>query len=91
MRTMLLACALIGFSAAAVAKDPPAPVEDKLICKRQYDADTGSHFAAPKKVCLRKSEWRQIEEGAENSLRRLREQGGACPKCLNTGSGGGPG
>ncbi|HYU94832.1 MAG TPA: hypothetical protein VE989_01545 [Sphingomicrobium sp.] len=85
------ACLGLTTAAAVAAKDPPAPAEDKIICKRQGDADTGSHFAMPKRVCLRKSEWRQMEEGAENALRRIREQGGACPKCLVTGSGGGPG
>ena len=87
----LAAVVLFGLSAAAVAsaKDgPPQQDDDKIICKRQGDADTGSHFAMPKKVCLRKSEWRQMEEGAENSLRRLREQGGACPTCLRAGNGG---
>ena len=79
------------FSTAAVAKEPPPPSEDKVICKRQQDADTGSHFATVKKVCLRKSEWRQMEEGAENALRKIREQGGACPKCLSPATGGGPG
>ena len=85
----LVMCASLGLATAAVAKDPPpAPAEDKIICKRQQDADTGSHFASTKKVCLRKSEWRQMEEGAENSLRRLREQGGACPACLSPGTSG---
>lgn len=87
-RLALFVC--LGFGAVAVAKEPPAPGEDKIVCKRQYDADTGSHFAFPKKVCLRKSEWREVEEAADHSLRRLRQQGGACPKCLVTGSGGGP-
>lgn len=88
---MWLACACLGLTTAAAAKDPPTPAEDKVICKRQFDADTGSHFAMPKKVCLRKSEWRQMEEGAENALRRIREQGGACPKCLSPGTSSGPG
>lgn len=79
----LVGCACLGLVAtAAAAKDEQAPQEDKVVCKRQYDADTGSHFAMPKKVCLKKSEWKQMEDGAENSLRRLREQGSACPNCL---------
>ena len=83
--------ATAGFEAPALAKDPRPPAEDKVICKRQQDADTGSHFASTKRVCLKKSEWRELEDGAENTLRRVREQGGACPKCLSTGMGGGPG
>ncbi|HKX91499.1 MAG TPA: hypothetical protein VJM15_03635 [Sphingomicrobium sp.] len=79
-------CAALGFAPTpATAKDPP---EDKIVCKRQYDADTGSHFAAPKKVCLKKSEWKELENATEGSLRKLREQGGACPKCLAPSSGG---
>ena len=84
-------CAALAFPTTAVAKDPSNANEDKVICKRQQDADTGSHFATTKRVCMKKSEWRQMEEGAENALRRIREQGGACPTCLSTGSGGGPG
>lgn len=87
----IVMCTALGFAGAAAAKDPPDPAEDKVICKRQQDADTGSHFATTKKVCLRKSEWKQMEEGAENALRRIREQGGACPKCLSPGGNGGPG
>ena len=81
-----LACAFLGVTTAAAAKDPAAPDEDKVICKRQQDADTGSHFATTKKVCLRKSEWKQMEDGAENSLRRVRERGGACLTCLIPGA-----
>jgi hypothetical protein len=83
-------CAALAFATTAVAKDP-SEKEDKVVCKRQQDADTGSHFATTKRVCMKKSEWRQMEEGAENALRRIREQGGACPACLSPGNGGGPG
>ena len=80
----MIAC--FGFTTAAVAKDSTPPSEDKIICKRQQDADTGSHFASTKKVCLRKSEWKEMEDGAENALERLRRQGGACPACLSPGN-----
>ena len=78
------ACLAVALTTPALAKNPPE--EDKIICKRQQDADTGSHFATTKKVCLRKSEWRQMEDAAESSLRKIREQGGACPTCLMPGS-----
>jgi hypothetical protein len=81
---LLIACAILAVPAAAAA--PKDEGEDKVICKRQQDADTGSHFATTKKVCMRKSEWKQMEDGAENSLRRLRQQGGACPACLSPGN-----
>jgi hypothetical protein len=87
----IVMCASLGFATTALAKDPPPPGEDKIICKRQQDADTGSHFATTKRVCLKKSEWKEMEEGAENTLRRVREQGGSCPACLTPPMGGGPG
>ncbi|HEX6740710.1 MAG TPA: hypothetical protein VF079_02800 [Sphingomicrobium sp.] len=87
MRLVIVAaCASLGFATAAVAKDPP---EDKIICKRQQDADTGSHFASSKKVCLKKSEWKEREDQAERTMERIRSGGAAGP--LQATSGGGPG
>lgn len=83
------AAASFGVPAAALAADQqPSEKEDKVVCKRQYDADTGSHFAAPKKVCMKKSEWKLVEQGVENSVERIRQQGGACLTCLRPGNGG---
>ena len=86
MRLLSLAiCASLAFTTAAVAKDPP---EDKVICKRQQDADTGSHFASTKRVCMKKSEWKELEDGAERTMDRVRRTGGAGPL---QPSAGGPG
>lgn len=89
---IILACASFGVATAAVAAGQPTakvdPQEDKIVCKRQYDADTGSHFAAPKKVCMKKSEWKELEAGVESSVERIRQQGGACLSCLKPGNGG---
>ncbi|HEY6661991.1 MAG TPA: hypothetical protein VIZ66_03615 [Sphingomicrobium sp.] len=85
---IILACASFGIASAAVAKDPATEKDDKVVCKRQYDADTGSHFAAPKKVCMKKSEWKELEAGVESSVERIRQQGGACLSCLKPGNGG---
>ena len=83
------AAASFGLATAAVAADPQSSQkEDKVVCKRQYDADTGSHFAAPKKVCMKKSEWKELEQGVENTVERIRQQGGACLTCLRPGNGG---
>jgi len=79
----LLACASLGYSTMAVAKDPP---EDKVVCKRQQDADTGSHFASTKKVCMKKSEWKAMEDQAERTMDKIRNGGSAGP--LSAGSGG---
>ena len=75
----------LGFATAAgaAAKDSP---EDKIVCKRQQDADTGSHFASTKRVCMKKSEWKELEDGAERAIDRVRRTGGAGP--LQPGSGG---
>ena len=86
MRLLGLAiCASLGFTTAAVAKDPP---EDKIVCKRQQDADTGSHFATTKRVCMKKSEWKEMEDQAERTMNKVRSGGAAGPL---HGTGGGPG
>ena len=88
MRVLAIAAsALIAFATTAEAKDPP---EDKIICKRQQEADTGSHFAAPKRVCLKKSEWKEREDAAERTMDGIRNSGAAAGP-LHATSGGGPG
>ena len=82
----LIACASLGFATAAVAKDPP---EDKVVCKRQQDADTGSHFASAKRVCMKKSEWKALEEQTERTMDKIRNSGAAAGPLQPTG--GGPG
>jgi hypothetical protein len=62
--------------AAADSKDQSA---EKVICKRVYDADTGSHFQSSKRVCHTASEWKDIEDGNERTMRALREHGGISP------------
>ena len=79
--------ACMTFASAAVAKDPQ---EDKVICKRQQEADTGSHFSTTKKVCLKESEWKELERGSEQFMRQLREHGGSDPNAPRA-MGGGPG
>ena len=79
----LLACASLVFPTTAIAKDPP---EDKVVCKRQQDADTGSHFASTKKVCMKKSEWKEMEDAAGRTMDKIRNGGSAGP--LSAGSGG---
>ena len=84
MRSLIVMCALLGLSTTAIAKDPPD--SDKIVCKRQQDADTGSHFASPKKVCMKKSEWKEMEDAAERTMDRVRLNGSAGP--LQSTSGG---
>jgi len=81
----LVASALIGFATAAVAKEP---AEDKVVCKRQAEADTGSHFAAAKKVCMKKSEWKELEDSADRTMQNIRDHGGLNPNGLPPSTGG---
>jgi hypothetical protein len=84
--TIMIALACFSVATAASAKD--APDEDKIVCKRQQDADTGSHFATTKKVCMKKSEWKEREDEADRTLERVRNGGAAGPL---QPTGGGPG
>jgi hypothetical protein len=79
-----VALACLGVTAAAVAKDP-AP--DKIVCKRQYDADTGSHFQSSRRVCRTQAEWKEIENQTEQTMRKIRDGGSANPSALSQGLG----
>jgi hypothetical protein len=71
---LLLAIGLILASAPAVAA-APQPQEDKLVCRYQEGADLGSHISRAKKVCMRASEWKELEAINEQTQRRLQERG----------------
>ena len=57
---------------SAQAKEPR---EDKVICKRQADADTGSHLGFSKRVCRKASEWKELENGTEQTIQMIRDRG----------------
>ena len=67
----------------------PTPAE-KPICKRIYEADTGSHFQSSKRVCRTAAEWREIEDGTQRVMKTIRENSGIAPSDLAPGIGGGP-
>ncbi|HET7604947.1 MAG TPA: hypothetical protein VFK28_02620 [Sphingomicrobium sp.] len=94
MRMLLgVAAALLfttGAGAAPEAKSPPAAPTDKPICKRIYEADTGSHFRSSKRVCHTAAEWKEIEDGTERVMKTIRENSGINPGDLAPGIGGGP-
>jgi len=81
---ILAAWALVGASPAEGTK---VESEDKVVCKRQQDADTGSHFAFPKRVCRKKSEWKEIEDAAAETMDKLRNGGAAAGPLSPSGSG----
>jgi len=71
---MLLAIGLI-FAAAPAVAGTPQPQEDKLVCRYQDSPDLGSHISRAKKVCMRASEWKELEAINEQTQRRLQERG----------------
>jgi hypothetical protein len=93
MRLLLgvIGAGLVLTAGTAQAEDPAAPATEKPICKRVYDADTGSHFTSSKRVCHTAAEWKEIEDGTERTMRTLRDNGGANPSALTSGGlGAGP-
>lgn len=91
MRLLLGVLTAVLLSAPAGAADPKPQPADKVICKRVYDADTGSHFTSSKRVCHTAAEWKEIEDGTERTMRTLRDNGGANPSALTSGGlGAGP-
>ena len=92
MRILLaLASALLLVPSAAISADSPkkAP-EDKVICKRVYDADTGSHFTSSKRVCRKASDWEQLERETGEAMRNIRDSNGVDPNNPVSGMGGSP-
>ena len=74
---MMLALLSCGVSAPALAADEPA--EDKRICKRDRSFDTGSHLSKPRKICMKASEWRELEQESQRNIDRLRDRRGVDP------------
>jgi hypothetical protein len=92
MRMLIGVAAVLPFtSAAAQAKDKAPDAPDKVICKRVYDADTGSHFTSSKRVCHTALDWKLLEDETKRSMQTIRDHGGLDPNNRATGVGGGPG
>ena len=89
MLLLVLAAAAATPSAAAQQPTPAAP-QEKLVCKRQVDADTGSHFSRSKRVCMKASDWKQLDDETQRAITNIKNRGGLEPVPL-TGMGGGPG
>jgi hypothetical protein len=77
MRILAIA-ALACMGAAGAAGANPAK-EDKIVCKRQYDASSGSHFRNSKKVCMKQSEWKEMEDVKDRVMREMGERGASNP------------
>ena len=93
MRTLLcLAAALFATTATAATPEPKDRAPDrpeKVICKRIYEADTGSHFQSSKRICRTAADWKEIEDGTERVMKTIRENSGINPNDLAPGLGGG--
>ena len=85
MRSLSIAMLLAMTSPAVAAPRPPA--EDKVVCKRQYQADTGSHFQNSKKVCLKLSEWKELDDRTQQAMRDFGEKGMFGEKTTSSSSG----
>ena len=94
MRMLFGIAAAILFTTAAgaapEATDKPEAPAEKPICKRIYEADTGSHFQSSKRVCRTAAEWKEIEDGTERVMRTIRENSGINSGDLAPGMGSGP-
>ncbi|HVU29634.1 MAG TPA: hypothetical protein VHE36_04460 [Sphingomicrobium sp.] len=91
MRMMLgVAAALLLGTGMAAAKDRPADPPDKVICKRVYDADTGSHFTSSKRICHTAAEWKEIQDDLDRTLRQVRDNSGLNPNDIPPSMGGRP-
>lgn len=91
MRILLaLGCALMLVPSAATAQAPKKAPEEKMVCKRVYGADTGSHFQSSKRVCRKASDWEQLERETDEAMRSFRDSPRVDPNNLPGGVGGGP-
>ena len=94
MRVLIAAAGVLVFTTAAwaapQAKEQPADPMQKVICKRVYDADTGSHFQSSSRICRTAADWKEIEEGTERTMRQLHDSHGVNAGDLAPTMGGSP-
>jgi hypothetical protein len=67
------AIALVATTSPAVAADPATAsgVEDKVICKRVQETSTGSHFPVTKRTCMKRSEWKELADDLDRTMRNV--------------------
>ena len=87
MRFVLaLCCALVLAPSATLADPPKAAADDKIVCKRMYEADTGSHFQTSKRICRKASDWNQIDRETDAVMRTVREHTALSPNATTQGT-----
>jgi len=90
MRLLIgVAAVMLLTASAAQAKDEPPKTAEKLVCKRVYGADLGSHFQTSKRVCHTALEWKELEDVNNRSLQTMRDNGGSTGVLSTGGFGGG--
>ena len=76
---VLIAVALLSCGVSAPAFAAQEPAEDKRICKRDRSFQTGSHLSRPRKICMKASEWQELEQESQRNIDRLRDRRGVDP------------
>jgi ribosome biogenesis protein Tsr3 len=61
-------------AAVAAAPEAAASAQEKIICRYQDVPDLGSHIARRKKICMRESDWKNLEATNDQMKRRLQER-----------------
>lgn len=77
MRIVVIAAiAWVGIASPAVAAEPATAKaqEDKVVCKRVQETSTGSHFPVTKRTCMKRSEWKELADETDRTLRRVGDQ-----------------
>jgi hypothetical protein len=77
MRAVIAGVLMMALTAPAAAAETPK--EDKMVCKRSEDPYTGSHLSRPKKTCMKASEWKELEDETQRTMRRVGDNHGVDP------------
>ena len=89
MRYFVALPIVLSLLAGPVQAGEPAKDEDKIVCKRNETYITGSRLSRPKKTCMKTSDWKQVEDEKNRTLKRVQD-GRVSPDQPST-LGGGPG
>ncbi len=72
----LIALALLSAGNSVPAAAAGEPVKDKVICKKDRTADTGTRLSAPK-ICKKASEWKRGEDETRRTIERAQDHHGS--------------
>ena len=86
MSLLALAALLVSTS-----ETPATPPEDKIVCKRDRNTDTGSNLRKRNKICMRASDWKILEKENEQTAREMFQTARGSPKPVGSTAGAGGG